>query len=92
MKLRVIPLGFTLAIVWSLATFLTGIANLIWSSYGVAFLEFLDSIYPGYHSGQGGIGGVIVATLYAAVDGFVVGAVFAWLYNLCGKCIKGGKE
>jgi hypothetical protein len=37
-------------------------------------------VYPGYH-GPGGFGSVIVATLYAAVDGAVCGAIVAWLYN-----------
>ena len=88
MKLSVWRLGLALAIIWALIALLCGIANLIWSEYGVAFLKFLDSIYPGYHFGQWGFGGILVATLYAAVDAFVVGAVFAWLYNLLGKCTK----
>jgi hypothetical protein len=92
MKLSVIRLGLTLAIIWALIALLCGIANLIWPEYGVSFLTFLDSIYPGYHFGQWGFGGILVATLYAAVDAFVVGAVFAWLYNLLGKCIKEEKK
>ena len=55
-------------------------------------MKFLDSIYPGYHFGQWGFGGILVATLYAAVDGFVVGVVFAWLYNLLGKFVKEEKK
>jgi hypothetical protein len=45
----------------------------------------IDSIYPGYQYGSWGFGGVIVGTLYAAVDGFVMGIIFAWLYNLFAK-------
>jgi len=58
------------------------------SGYGAAFLKVIDSIYPGYHMGQWGFFGVIVATLYAALDGFIAGIIFAWLYNLFGKTKK----
>ena len=60
--------------------FLMGLANLIWSSYGVAFLQLGASLYPGY-DGPDGFGSVIVVTLYGLVDGAVCGAIFAWLYN-----------
>jgi len=88
MRLGVIRLGLAFGILWALMALLCGVANLIWPEYGVALLKFLDSIYPGYHFGQWGFGGVLVATLYAVVDGFVVGVVFAWLYNLLGKFIR----
>lgn len=92
MKLSVIRLGLTVAIIWALMSLLCGIANLIWPGYAVSFLKFLDSIYPGYHFGQWGFGGIVVATLYAALDGFIVGVVFAWLYNLLGKFVKEEKK
>ena len=79
MKLSVKSLAITGAIVWGAALFLTGIAHLIWPGYGTALLELADSLYPGYH--VGGFGSVIIGTLYAILDGAVVGAVFAWLYN-----------
>ncbi|MFQ6082092.1 MAG: hypothetical protein ACE5WD_01890 [Candidatus Aminicenantia bacterium] len=85
MKLNVIRLGCALSTIWAILVFLVGVANLIWSSYGVEFLKILDSIYPGYHYGKWGFGGVVVATLYAAVDAWVIGVVFAWLYNLYTK-------
>jgi hypothetical protein len=85
MKLGVIRLGFTVGIIWGGAVFLVATGNLVLTGYGEAFLKVIDSIYPGYHMGQWGFGGVIVATLYAALDGFVVGIIFAWIYNLFGK-------
>ena len=63
---------------WNCVTI--GHANLIWPSYGVAFLQLVDSIYPGYHVGQG-LGSAIVGTLYAILDGAVGGLVLAWVYN-----------
>ena len=85
MKLVVIRLGLTLCIIWGGIVFLAAIGNLLLKGYGEAFLKVIDSIYPGYHMGQWGFGGVIVATLYAALDGFIVGIIFAWIYNLFGK-------
>ncbi|UCC47529.1 MAG: hypothetical protein JSV41_08485, partial [Gemmatimonadota bacterium] len=79
MKLCVKSLATAAAILWGAGFFLTGIAHLIWPSYGTALLELADSLYPGYH--VGGFGSVIVGTLYAMLDGAVCGAVFAWLYN-----------
>jgi hypothetical protein len=79
MRFCVKSLGLTVAILWAAAFFLTGVAQQIWPAYGVGFLEMMGSFYPGYT--LGGFGSVIVGTLYALVDGFICGAIFAWLYN-----------
>jgi len=68
---------------WGGCVFLVGLVNLVWPSYGVAVLDLARSIYPGY-GGMSGFGGVIVGTIYALVDGAIVGAIFAWLYNMAG--------
>ncbi len=65
---------------WAGCVLLVGLGNLVWPSYGVAFLEIPRSVYPGY-ANTAGFGGVIVGTLYALLDGAILGAVFAWLYN-----------
>jgi hypothetical protein len=88
MKFNVIQLGLTFSIIWAVIILLVGITNLIFPGYGVAFLKIIDSIYPGYHFGKWGFGGVIVATLYAALDGFILGIVSAWVFNLLGKRMK----
>jgi len=69
MRLDIIRLGFTVSALWALSVFSVGMANLLWPTYGIGFLKVIDSIYPGYHFGQHGFVGVLVATLYAAVDG-----------------------
>lgn len=81
MKLSVKGIALAAAITWAGSIFLVGIMNLIWSGYGVAFLDLARSIYPGY-AAMSGFVGVIVGTCYAFVDGLVGGAIFAWLYNL----------
>jgi hypothetical protein len=80
MKLNIRAMTLTLAVIWGGAVFIVGIANLIWSGYGAGFLELLASIYPGYKA-TGSFGDMVVGTLYAVVDGGVLGLVLAWLYN-----------
>ena len=88
MKFALVPLMMTCAILWGAGVLLCGLANMQWPSYGQNFLELLDSVYPGYQAGEG-IGSVIIATLYAMLDGAVGGLIFGWLYNLmvskCGR-------
>ena len=80
MKLNIKALAFAIAILWGGAVFLVGIANLIWSGYGMAFLKLLASVYPGYHA-SGSFGDLIVGVLYALLDGVVGSLIFGWLYN-----------
>ena len=40
----------------------------------------MASVYPGY-TATPSLGQVIIGTLYGMLDGAIVGAVFAWLYN-----------
>jgi hypothetical protein len=84
MKLNVKALALASGILWGGCVLMVGLANLIWGGYGVHFLQWLSSFYPGY-SGARSFGEVVIATLYALVDGFVGGVVFAWLYNCFAK-------
>lgn len=81
MRLSVIALASTAGVFWGLAVLVVALANLIWPTYGRAFLDLAASIYPGYRPGAG-FGSVITGTLYGLVDGACAGAIFAWLYNL----------
>jgi len=84
MKFNTKALALASAILWGLAMLLTGLANLIWGSYGQQFLQTMSSVYPGYHATRS-VAEVVVGTLYGAVDGLIAGAVFAWLYNQFAK-------
>ena len=84
MRLSVKSLAMASGILWGFAMLGTGLANLIWGNYGQQFLQTMASVYPGYHATRS-IAEVIVGTLYGAVDGFIAGAVFAWLYNQFAK-------
>lgn len=81
MRFNVVALALTVGLTWAALILTIGLANLIWPSYGRAFLEVISSMYPGYHAGSGA-GSVVTATLYGLVDGGIAGAVFGWLYNL----------
>ncbi len=82
MRLSVTAMATSFALVWGiLAMFLTGIANMIWPTYGQEFLQTMASVYPGYKA-TASFGQVIVGSLYGVVDAAIIGAVFAWLHNL----------
>jgi len=80
MKLSVKGLALASAIGWGGSILIVGILNLIWSGYGVAYLDLVRSIYPGYAAISGFVG-VLVGTVYGFVDGWIGGAIIAWLYN-----------
>jgi hypothetical protein len=80
MKLNTLALALTSGILWGLAMLVMTLANLVSGSYGQQFLQLMSSVYPGYHATRS-IGEVIVGTLYGAADGFIGGAIFAWVYN-----------
>ena len=89
MRFNVTALSLTSGLFWGAAILIVASANLMWPSYGRAFLELAASIYPGYHPGAN-IGSVITGTLYGLVDGAIAGAVFGWLYNLLSRWLAGG--
>lgn len=84
MKLNITAFTLTAGLFWGAAVFIVSLANLAAPGYGRDFLDLAASVYPGYQPGTGA-GSVIVATLYALVDGAIAGAVFAWLYNLLAR-------
>ena len=81
MKLNIKAAALTVSLVWGLlGAFATGFGNLLVPGYGQGLLDVMASIYPGY-AGTPSFGQVIIGTLYAMLDGAIVGAVSAWLYN-----------
>ena len=73
--------GFAIAcgITFALAMLVGGIMALIWPDWGARFMDLAGALYPGVEGVA--FGPVVVASLYALVDGAIFGAVFAWLYN-----------
>ncbi len=82
MNLDIKALGFTIALLFGGSILTVGLGNLIWSGYGQSFLDLVASVYPGYR-GTASLGQVVIGTLYGLADGFIAGAIAAWLYNFC---------
>ena len=81
MRLNANAMAVTFSVLWGTCVLVAGLVNVIWPSYGQAFLQLCASIYPGYHPGSG-VSSVFIGTIYALLDGLVGGAIFGWLYNL----------
>lgn len=79
MQLSVKAFALACGIVFAVWIFLAGLMALIWPDWGARFMDVMGAFYPGV--GGVAFGQVIVATLYALIEGFIGGAVFAWLYN-----------
>lgn len=79
MKLKVWAFGLALGIVWGLSLFiLTLIAINTGYSYADIFLGVIDSIYPWY---SWSVAGAFVGLGLGFIDGFLGGAIIAWIYN-----------
>jgi len=72
--------ALTGGIFWGASVFLVGLINLVVPTYGLTFLWFVSSIYPGYKADPTVLS-VLIGTMYAVLDGVIGGAVLAWLYN-----------
>ena len=80
MKLDLKALALASATVWGMAVLVVGLLNLAQPTYGVAFLQMMSSVYPGYHAMRT-FGEVLVGTGYALVDGAIAGWLLGWFYN-----------
>ncbi len=78
MKLKPLALGISCGILWGACIFLTTILS-YYTGYARLFLEALpESIYPGYSIT---LAGSFAGLLYGFFDGFIGGAILAWVYN-----------
>jgi hypothetical protein len=80
MQLSVKALSIVFGLLWGGAMLAVGLANLAVPSYGMAFLQWTSSIYPGFHASHT-FSDVLVGTGYALVDGAFGGFFLGWLYN-----------
>jgi hypothetical protein len=82
MKLRARALGLAVGIVWGLTIF---VATLWAVAEGRGTtLVLLQAFYFGYSMS---FGGAIVGLIWGVVDGFICGALVAWLYNTLHKML-----
>ncbi len=81
MRLSIKSLAIATGLLWGGCMLLTGLLNLAFPNYGVAMLQIMSSVYPGFHFSRS-VGDLLVGTGYGLVDGAIGGLVFGWLYNL----------
>ncbi len=79
MRLSVKAFAAAGAVTWGLGVFLGGLVALWKPDWGTGFIELLGALYPGVEGI--GLGPVLIATIYALVDGAIGAAFFAWVYN-----------
>lgn len=77
MKLNVKAFSLSCAILWGLSILLITLWFLI-IGYQGNILKTLGNIYLGYSVS---LVGAIIGLIWGFVDGLVIGAIFAWLYN-----------
>ena len=77
MKIDSIRLGVASAITWAGGVLMLGIL-VSWLNWGTLFMITLASIYHGYGSS---LGGIIIGTIDALVDGFCAGFFVGWIFN-----------
>ena len=85
-KLSIKGLAITGAVCWGGLVLGVILLNAEFPGYGSAFLRVVDSIYPGYHPFYSGEAlarwwSIPIGTIYAALDGAAMGAIFALVYN-----------
>jgi hypothetical protein len=80
MKLSVKGLMWAAAFGFALLVAVVGVLNMLFPGYGADYLKILTAFYPGYKA-TGAIVDLIIGVVYAFVDGFICGLIFAWLYN-----------
>ena len=79
MQLSVKAFGLTLAIVGAVAAFITAVLAMLIPSWGEPLMDLVAAVAPGVTGANWQ--SVVLVVLYMAIDGFVFGGFFAWLYN-----------
>ena len=81
MRLSLKGLTIASALLWGGGIFFVGLVNLAVPSYGIAFLQLLNSVYPGFRNLHTFVD-VLVGAGYGLFDGAFGGLFFGLLYNL----------
>lgn len=76
--LKVLSLGLSLGITWSVSILFLGIVAWLFN-WGTALVNIFGSLYIGYTPT---FWGSIIGMIWAFFDCFIGGVIIAWLYNL----------
>jgi len=86
MKLNVKAFALACALIWGLGLFLLTWWIIVFDG-ATGEITLIGRLYRGYSISPVGS---IIGLVWASIDGFIGGAVFAWLYNvICGRAAKG---
>ncbi|UCH33335.1 MAG: bacteriophage holin [Armatimonadota bacterium] len=77
-RLNPIALGLAIGIIWGVWMLIVALANIVTQGYGAEWIIMLSSVYPGF---GGTLVGAIIGLGWGLADGFIVGALVAWIYN-----------
>jgi hypothetical protein len=75
--LGVISFGLALGLTLALAVFLIGLTTALFG-WGILVVQVLSTLLIGY---EPSFVGAVAGAVWAFVDGFIAGAILAWLYN-----------
>ena len=75
-QLQPLPFGFAIGLVWGAGVLFAGFMAM--TGYGAVFVNALGSVYIGYGAS---VVGAVIGAVWALIDGFVAGALIAWVYN-----------
>ncbi len=76
-QLHIVKLGTAFGIAWAFFTMLAGLTSALWG-WGVEFIELLGTVYAGYGPT---LAGSLVGAVWGFANGFLWGAIIAWIYN-----------
>ena len=79
-KCQPFALGIAIGVLWTIYVFFLGLVAM--AGWGNSFVTTLSSLYIGYSAS---IIGAIIGGIWAFVDGFIAGAIIAWVYNKVAK-------
>ena len=83
-KLDVNGLGVSVATTWGFTIVVVGlIAH--FTGVGASFMQSVDSLYPGQGTGPRGI---LIALIFGILQGYVTGALIAFIYNAYLKAME----
>jgi len=84
-KLNAVSFGLALAVLWALVVLVMGITAMT-IGYGASFVGIVGQFYIGYSAS---VLGIIIGIVWAFIDAFLGGLIFAWLYNKFSSWCKG---
>ena len=73
--------GLAFGILWAAGVVFMGLTAMF-CSWAQPFVDMLSPLYVGYSAT---VAGVLIGAIWGFLDGFIGGAVLAWLYNKLAK-------